>query len=114
MQDCCDILKFPVAMRWLHRAYLSGRSAAWLARLVRDQEVEGSNPFAPTTFNSPVLQYHSNLRSQRLDAYPFVTHLKPDWINACCPVGFVFADSEESCDSGGGPSMWPCRVAERV
>ena len=30
---------------------LSGRSAAWLARLVRDQEVEGSNPFAPTTFS---------------------------------------------------------------
>jgi hypothetical protein len=29
-------------------ASLSGRSAAWLARLVRDQEVEGSNPFAPT------------------------------------------------------------------
>ena len=29
-------------------AWLSGRSAAWLARLVRDQEVEGSNPFAPT------------------------------------------------------------------
>ena len=29
-------------------AFLSGRSAAWLARLVRDQEVEGSNPFAPT------------------------------------------------------------------
>ena len=28
---------------------MSGRSAAWLARLVRDQEVEGSNPFAPTT-----------------------------------------------------------------
>ena len=26
----------------------SGRSAAWLARLVRDQEVDGSNPFAPT------------------------------------------------------------------
>src|ERR1700756_4199287 len=49
MQDCCDILKFPVAMRWLHRCDVSGRSAAWLARLVRDQEVEGSNPFAPTT-----------------------------------------------------------------
>jgi hypothetical protein len=30
-------------------AWPSGRSAAWLARLVRDQEVEGSNPFAPTT-----------------------------------------------------------------
>ena len=34
---------------------LSGRSAAWLARLVRDQEVEGSNPFAPTTM-SPSIQ----------------------------------------------------------
>ena len=33
--------------------FLSGRSAAWLARLVRDQEVEGSNPFAPTTFFLP-------------------------------------------------------------
>ena len=31
-----------------NRRLLSGRSAAWLARLVRDQEVEGSNPFAPT------------------------------------------------------------------
>ena len=38
---------------------LSGRSAAWLARLVRDQEVEGSNPFAPTTpFRTNNLQTH--------------------------------------------------------
>ena len=29
---------------------ISGRSAAWLARLVRDQEVGGSNPLAPTIF----------------------------------------------------------------
>jgi hypothetical protein len=29
---------------------LSGRSEAWLSRLVRDQEVGGSNPLAPTTF----------------------------------------------------------------
>jgi hypothetical protein len=28
----------------------SGRSAAWLARLVRDQEAGGSNPLAPTIF----------------------------------------------------------------
>ena len=35
--------------RLSHVLRLSGRSAAWLARLVRDQEVEGSNPFAPTT-----------------------------------------------------------------
>ncbi len=33
----------------MRRVYRSGRSAAWLARLVRDQEVDGSNPFAPTT-----------------------------------------------------------------
>ena len=42
----------------------SGRSAAWLARLVRDQEAGGSNPLAPTisslafqklcTFHSPI------------------------------------------------------------
>src|SRR5208337_5358731 len=32
----------------------SGRGSAWLERLVRDQEVEGSNPFAPTTL-SPAL-----------------------------------------------------------
>jgi hypothetical protein len=38
-------------MRCRIRCKLSGRSAAWLARLVRDQEVEGSNPFAPTTFS---------------------------------------------------------------
>ena len=29
---------------------LSGRGSAWLERLVRDQEVGGSNPLAPTTF----------------------------------------------------------------
>ena len=27
---------------------LSGRGSAWLERLVRDQEVGGSNPLAPT------------------------------------------------------------------
>jgi hypothetical protein len=31
---------------------LSGRSEAWLSRLVRDQEVGGSNPLAPTTFKT--------------------------------------------------------------
>ena len=40
----------------------SGRSAAWLARLVRDQEVEGSNPFAPTiSFQLLVAGVSSNL-----------------------------------------------------
>ena len=34
---------------------LSGRSAAWLARLVRDQEAGGSNPLAPTIFSTRYL-----------------------------------------------------------
>src|SRR5216684_9028923 len=43
------------------RASLSGRSAAWLARLVRDQEVDGSNPFAPTiSFGTNNLQTHNS------------------------------------------------------
>ena len=29
---------------------MSGRGSAWLERLVRDQEVGGSNPLAPTKF----------------------------------------------------------------
>src|SRR5271163_1629494 len=46
------------SLGWKNSAQVvrSGRSAAWLARLVRDQEVEGSNPFAPTTF--PFLLMH--------------------------------------------------------
>ena len=34
----------------------SGRGSAWLERLVRDQEVGGSNPLAPTTSRSAVVQ----------------------------------------------------------
>jgi hypothetical protein len=33
------------------RGLQSGRGSAWLERLVRDQEVGGSNPLAPTTFS---------------------------------------------------------------
>ena len=34
--------------RRCYNARRSGRSAAWLARLLREQEVGGSNPLAPT------------------------------------------------------------------
>src|ERR1700676_4232522 len=44
----CDKLSVALGAENYGRACTSGRSAAWLARLVRDQEVEGSNPFAPT------------------------------------------------------------------
>src|SRR5258708_17369398 len=47
----CAILGASVGVSCPRIASVSGRSAAWLARLVRDQEVEGSNPFAPTTFS---------------------------------------------------------------
>src|SRR5579864_4005675 len=36
------------AMLDLKRSIVSGRGSAWLERLVRDQEVGGSNPLAPT------------------------------------------------------------------
>ena len=37
-----------VAVELGRTAPLAGCSSAWLERLVRDQEVEGSNPFSPT------------------------------------------------------------------
>ena len=36
--------------RFFIHTVLSGRSAAWLARLPWEQEVAGSNPAAPTTY----------------------------------------------------------------
>src|SRR5712692_12001794 len=42
----------------------SGRGSAWLERLVRDQEVDGSNPFAPTTsFRMSDLSHTRNRKS---------------------------------------------------
>src|ERR1700732_4822184 len=53
---------------FVSRYKISGRSAAWLARLVRDQEVEGSNPFAPTTsFRIRDLLYTRNPQSAWLE-----------------------------------------------
>ena len=47
---------------WLSVA--SGRGSAWLERLVRDQEVDGSNPFAPTTsFRMSDLSHTRNRKS---------------------------------------------------
>ncbi len=39
----------------------SGRSAVWLARTVWVREVEGSNPFAPTSISSISEASHNNL-----------------------------------------------------
>ena len=60
----CDILTLPATGAFFARVALSGRSAAWLARLVRDQGVDGSNPFAPTIF----LQTNQILASGLLSA----------------------------------------------
>jgi hypothetical protein len=38
----------PVEQTMLYWFSVSGRGSAWLERLVRDQEVGGSNPLAPT------------------------------------------------------------------
>jgi hypothetical protein len=42
----CKVLESSTIIRTAQ----SGRSEAWLSRLVRDQEVGGSNPLAPTNF----------------------------------------------------------------
>ncbi len=39
--------------------FVSGRSAAWLARLPWEQEVVGSNPTAPTIDQQKALEYSS-------------------------------------------------------
>ena len=44
------ILYIPFGLFVASECVTSGRSAAWLARLVRDQEAGGSNPLAPTIF----------------------------------------------------------------
>ena len=42
----------------------SGRGSAWLERLVRDQEVGGSNPLAPTKFLKDLQTPHHQIRVQ--------------------------------------------------
>jgi hypothetical protein len=39
--------------------FISGRGSAWLERLVRDQEVGGSNPLAPTTSPPQIQHLHA-------------------------------------------------------
>src|SRR4030067_1620794 len=41
-------LRFTTGALYAYNICLAGRSAAWLARRVRDAEVGGSNPLAPT------------------------------------------------------------------
>ena len=46
---------------WPYRLEIFGRGSAWLERLVRDQEVGGSNPLAPTN-----LRYSTGLLREQL------------------------------------------------
>ena len=49
-------------MRIAHGLVYSGRGSAWLERLVRDQEVGGSNPLAPTnSFNTGLTSFNTGL-----------------------------------------------------
>ena len=57
---------------------ISGRGSAWLERLVRDQEVGGSNPLAPTTL---IDVKRTRLHETRIDIQraqsPFEHPLRP-------------------------------------
>src|ERR1700688_2963355 len=70
----------------MYSVSISGRSAAWLARLVRDQEAGGSNPLAPTI---PILQLQeiffapAGLRRRKF--------IHDSWPVCCGRLSFVFA-----------------------
>ena len=66
----------------LKRTAPSGRSAAWLARIVRDDEVESSNLSAPTIFHNFLRKFYAlvleatgkgNLPSANLDRLFFTS-----------------------------------------
>lgn len=46
-----------VQFRYILRKVVSGYSAVWLARLVWDQKVGGSNPSTPTIFYCNAVEY---------------------------------------------------------
>src|SRR5207253_1572875 len=60
---------------------VSGRGSAWLERLVRDQEVGGSNPLAPTIIHliksrkSAYLRSHRHTSSVRVSGNVSAVHL---------------------------------------
>ncbi len=56
--------------------YFSGCSAARLARVVRDDEAEGSNPFTPTIFKEVTeIQYVAELIEVLCNIYATKNHL---------------------------------------
>src|SRR5712692_9737004 len=84
---------FRLGAQALARACRSGRSAAWLARLVRDQEVDGSNPFAPTTSKilpSLVLRYFCRIN--------------------CCRVLWTLVDQLKAKSDALGPLLPKCNI----
>ena len=57
----------------------TGRGAAWLARLLGVQEVAGSNPVAPTSFqNKPFGEYVEGLSHFRAKGYAVELEVQTD------------------------------------
>ena len=83
MRDGCDILIILAAMHCRIRRKLSGRSAAWLARLVRDQEVEGSNPFAPT------ISFRTNSLQTQIYSLTAWSRTRRSKVKSLCPDHFI-------------------------
>src|SRR4029077_18316606 len=91
---CCVKLVLDASQRLCGEACLSGRSAAWLARLVRDQEVDGSNPFAPTNLSPALIQTYT------ATTFCFSTH-------KTCPGLSIIG----CCLREGNTKPWPTLLA---
>ena len=61
-------------------SFRPGRGSAWLERLVRDQEVGGSNPLAPTTLDSITHRRFKRASKEALESS--VPH--PSGMRSCC------------------------------
>ena len=78
----------------------SGRGSAWLERLVRDQEVGGSNPLAPTKFLKDLQTANKDTRVQKGSVFGSYSDSSPAPLGGCSPVlNHLLSDDFDSVDA---------------